>query len=328
VLKPLASWNSQLRVWTIEKESLFFEHSELFQEVFPRSGMTAAGRLFELQTQGRLTSESESLSSPTLPTPKARDFIAEGYESGLRRNSPQVGTIVKGLVAGDERVLLPTPTLGHIRNYDEEIDDYLGRRQDYHDGKVKGMPGISLGVAVRMELFRTPTTTNATAGAVSEKAALERGTTVKTQDQIAQLAFENGLKVPDSITEQLTLIPTTRVSMAKGATAREVAEGNPKSRIEAEVLLGETNWGKFAPAIERWEKVIGRKAPAPTKADGKDGSHRLSSLFTEWLMGLPEGHITGHNLSRAEELKMAGNGVVPQQAEMALRFLIDDKNFV
>jgi DNA (cytosine-5)-methyltransferase 1 len=93
------------------------------------------------------------------------------------------------------------------------------------------------------------------------------------------------------------------------------------------VTQKETNWGKFAPAIERWEKVIGRKAPAPTKADGKDGSHRLSSLFTEWLMGLPERHITGHNLSRAEELKMAGNGVVPQQAEMALRFLIDDDNF-
>jgi DNA (cytosine-5)-methyltransferase 1 len=125
----------------------------------------------------------------------------------------------------------------------------------------------------------------------------------------------------------LTLLPTTRVSMAKGATAKEVAQGNPKSRIEAEVLLGETSWGKFAPAIERWEKVIGRKAPAPTKADGKDGSHRLSSLFTEFLMGLPLGWVTGHNLSRAEELKMCGNGVVPQQAEMALRFLIDDKNF-
>ena len=126
---------------------------------------------------------------------------------------------------------------------------------------------------------------------------------------------------------RMELLPTTRVSMAKGATPKEVAEGNPKSRIEAEVLLGETNWGKFAPAIERWERVIGRKAPAPTKADGKDGSHRLSSLFTEWIMGLPVGWITGHNLSRADELKMAGNGVVPQQAEMALRFLIHDKNF-
>lgn len=49
-------------------------------------------------------------------------------------------------------LLMPTPTLGHIRNYDEEIDDYLQRRQDYLDGKTKGMPGVSLGVAIRMEV--------------------------------------------------------------------------------------------------------------------------------------------------------------------------------
>lgn len=47
---------------------------------------------------------------------------------------------------------MPTPTIGHIRNYDEEIDDYLQRRQDYLDGKTKGMPGVSLGVAIRMEV--------------------------------------------------------------------------------------------------------------------------------------------------------------------------------
>lgn len=319
MLKPLASWNSQLRVWTIEKESLFSEHLELFQEVLPKSGMTAAGRLFELQTQGRLTSESESLSSPTLPTPTTQDNSGKCRDHG--------GDLLHEVVCGcerSERRLLPTPTVFHLTMNDEPIETFLEREKRSSTGQI----GKSLGVALRIELFRTPTTTNATAGAVSEKRALERGTTVKTQDQIAQLAFENGLKVPDSITEQLTLIPTTRVSMAKGATAREVAEGNPKSRIEAEVLLGETNWGKFALAIERWEKVSGRKAPAPTKPDGKDGSHRLSSLFTEWLMGLPLGWITGHNLSRAEELKMAGNGVVPQQAEMALRFLIDDENFV
>ena len=54
---------------------------------------------------------SESLLSPIqkLPTPKARDAQAEGYEAGLRRATPQVGTGVKALVDGDER-LLPTPT--------------------------------------------------------------------------------------------------------------------------------------------------------------------------------------------------------------------------
>jgi len=84
-----------------------------------------------------------------------------------------------------------------------------------------------------------------------------------------------------------------------------------------------TNWGKFEPAIRRWEKTIDREAPAPTKPDGKDNAHRLSSKFTEWMMGLPEGWITDVGLSRNEELKACGNGVVPQQAQLALRILLE-----
>jgi DNA (cytosine-5)-methyltransferase 1 len=39
------------------------------------------------------------------------------------------------------------------------------------------------------------------------------------------------------------------------------------------------------------------------------------------MMGLPEGHVTGHGLSPSAELKMLGNGVVPQQARLALQLL-------
>ena len=39
-------------------------------------------------------------------------------------------------------------------------------------------------------------------------------------------------------------------------------------------------------------------------------------------MGLPAGHVTGHGLSHTAELKMLGNGVVPQQAALALRLLL------
>lgn len=82
-------------------------------------------------------------------------------------------------------------------------------------------------------------------------------------------------------------------------------------------------WGKFEPAIKRWEDVVKRTAPPATKVDGKDGTHRLSSEFSEWLMGLPEGWVTDCGLSRREELKACGNGVVPQQAEFAVRSLLD-----
>jgi DNA (cytosine-5)-methyltransferase 1 len=45
------------------------------------------------------------------------------------------------------------------------------------------------------------------------------------------------------------------------------------------------------------------------------------------MMGLPEDWICGHGLSRNDELKMAGNGVVPQQAELALRILLEGVEF-
>lgn len=79
------------------------------------------------------------------------------------------------------------------------------------------------------------------------------------------------------------------------------------------------NFGQYQPAIDRWERVIGRSAPAPTVR--RNERDRLSSLFVEWMMGLPEGWVTGHGLSTAAELKMLGNGVVPQQAALALRLL-------
>jgi hypothetical protein len=88
--------------------------------------------------------------------------------------------------------------------------------------------------------------------------------------------------------------------------------------------MSKLDWGKFAPAIERWEQTIGRKAPAPTEPTGRDGQQQLSAKFTEWMMGLPEGWITDVGLSRNDALKACGNGVVPQQAELALRMLLEN----
>jgi DNA (cytosine-5)-methyltransferase 1 len=155
----------------------------------------------------------------------------------------------------------------------------------------------------------------------------------------------------------IDLLGTPRANAAN-SSSKQVALGAPKSRIEDQVKLfptlrasdsyerrnqktmdriardgGDmtmttlarttTDWGKFEPAIRRWEAILGRPAPEPTKPDGKDNNHRLSSKFTEWMMGLPDGWITGHDLKRNDELKLAGNGVVPQQAELALRLLLE-----
>ena len=40
-------------------------------------------------------------------------------------------------------------------------------------------------------------------------------------------------------------------------------------------------------------------------------------------MGLPDGGVTGVGLSRTQELKILGNGVVPQQAAAAYGWLLE-----
>jgi len=54
----------------------------------------------------------------------------------------------------------PTPTVVHVKrgNHDESLDNFQRRVQNYKDGKTKGAPGKSLGVAVRM--WPTPTQQN------------------------------------------------------------------------------------------------------------------------------------------------------------------------
>lgn len=81
-------------------------------------------------------------------------------------------------------------------------------------------------------------------------------------------------------------------------------------------------WGAYEPAITRWERATGRAAPAPVETGPKGGA-RLSPRFVEWLMGLPAGHVTDvPGLTRNQQLKALGNGVVPQQAALALTLLL------
>jgi DNA (cytosine-5)-methyltransferase 1 len=125
----------------------------------------------------------------------------------------------------------------------------------------------------------------------------------------------------------LYVIPTPTARDYKDGSSEHKRDGVVQTDSVARAVFnsGEvqgTNWGKFEPAIRRWERTLGRLAPSPTKPDGKDGNHRLSSKFTEWMMGLPAGWVTNAGLTRNDELKACGNGVVPQQAELALRALL------
>lgn len=95
--------------------------------------------------------------------------------------------------------------------------------------------------------------------------------------------------------------------LAGGGNARPVAGGR-----------GTPGWGRYGPAVERWEAVTGRPAPRPV-----DDMGRLNPPLVEWLMGLPAGWVTAvPALTRTQQLRALGNGVVPAQAAHALRTLL------
>lgn len=80
-------------------------------------------------------------------------------------------------------------------------------------------------------------------------------------------------------------------------------------------------WGKYAGAIARWEQIAG-PAPSPTEPNSR-GNPRLAPAFSEWMLGWPAGHVTAvPGISRNDQLRIIGNGVVPQQAEAAIRYLL------
>lgn len=52
-----------------------------------------------------------------------------------------------------------------------------------------------------------------------------------------------------------------------------------------------------------------------------DINNKLNATFVEYMMGLPVGWVTDLDISRSQQLKLLGNGVVPQQAYYALGLL-------
>ncbi len=125
--------------------------------------------------------------------------------------------------------------------------------------------------------------------------------------------MRNGRGVADALPGVVALLPTPAARDHKG-------ESLP-SRDGGQALPDVTDFGPYTPAIRRWEAVLGRPAPAPTEP-GANGRHRLSASFVEHLMGLPDGWVTGvPGVSRSAQLKALGNGVIPQQAALALQLL-------
>jgi DNA (cytosine-5)-methyltransferase 1 len=69
------------------------------------------------------------------------------------------------------------------------------------------------------------------------------------------------------------------------------------------------------------EIIYTQEVPAPLD-QGK-----LNVKFVEYMMGLPAGWVTDLDISRSQQLKILGNGVVPQQAYRALELLCNINSY-
>ncbi|MEU6340679.1 DNA cytosine methyltransferase [Streptomyces sp. NPDC046977] len=125
------------------------------------------------------------------------------------------------------------------------------------------------------------------------------------------------------------------VNLLPTPTASDGPHGGPNQRdtsgrfyLPGQAVRLDARWvasdgTDYGPAVHRWEQVIGRPAPCPTEP-GTRGNRRLSPAFVEWMMGLPAGWVTTvPGIVRKEQLKILGNGVVPQQAHHAYSLLLD-----
>jgi DNA (cytosine-5)-methyltransferase 1 len=130
----------------------------------------------------------------------------------------------------------------------------------------------------------------------------------------------------------VTLLPTPTQGDGSGGGRRTVRVGKHQpgktstfcdSLRDAVLAPVASQWGKYEPAIRRWEQLT-RPAPAPTEPN-KNGNPRLSAAFSEWLMGWPQGWVTDPaiGISRNDQLRIIGNGVVSIQAVAALRHLLN-----
>jgi DNA (cytosine-5)-methyltransferase 1 len=258
-----------------------------------------------------------------LPAPPTPDGVDAAPDTGQARATADEG----GPGASAAPALLPTP-----------------RTSDGRGPAVHGDGGADLRTVAW--LLPTPKATDGVKGCPAQRGSKGDLTLPSAAVRLTGVAGAAGQPSRDPVGRPL---PTLGLSTARTASGRaatdagragsrpqgqavEAAEGTLPRELNGWVQAsagwqppdGDTTgwgWGPYAEAVARWEQLLGRPAPAPTQP-GTHGRPVLAPVFVEWLMGLPAGFVTGLGLPRTLALRVLGNGVVPQQAAVALRLLL------
>lgn len=222
--------------------------------------------------------------------------------------------------------MLPTPNPFHLKNT-ETAEEWRARRADVKRRTATNL-GMPLGIAV--QLLPTPTTQD---GANNAGPAQHRRHSLPLNTAVTLLPTPDaylGDRGAGQSREHRRKTGGHAVGLQDAVVAMDVDHPGVPDELypEGEQLAipmpedaPRIDWGPYAEAIAQWADVLGRDAPAPTEP-GRDGQPRLAARFVEWCMGLPDGWVTAvPGLSRPVQLRMLGNGVVPQHAAHAFTLL-------
>jgi DNA (cytosine-5)-methyltransferase 1 len=215
-------------------------------------------------------------------------------------------------VGGSSLTLLPTPKASNNENRSSgwangpNLGEALALLPTPVADNSRGLPSASTDYAslanVAVSLLPTPRATDGTKGGPNQRGS------------------SGDLMLPSAV----TLLPTPSVADGMGGHLTRSGDRSNELLLPGVAKAHQQAWGDYAAAIARAEQAIGRPAPPPTEI-GPKGAPRLSPRFVEFLMMLPEGWVTDvTGLTRNDQLKMLGNGVVPAQCAAALRAFLWD----
>jgi DNA (cytosine-5)-methyltransferase 1 len=238
--------------------------------------------------------------SAVLPTPCARDGKGPGHPDGLPDLIERQG------------ILLPTPT---ATTYGSNRSQSAG---------AAWRPSLARLVG---DLFPPQTPESAVegyepgAGRHSDMGGLlptPRGSD-GAKGSPGQRGSHGDLTLPAAAVQ---VLPTPTSADGRGGPGGHRGGGpNLRTTVAALPTADESRWGVYTGAVARWELHLGRPVPEPTQP-GTHGRPVLAPVFVEWLMGLPHGWVTDLPIPRTLALRVLGNGVVPQQAAVALHLLL------
>jgi hypothetical protein len=265
---------------------------------------------------------TRSGSAFALPTPEPRTAATASSSSGSGPGRPPGSR------------LLPTPVAGNF-NDGADLPTWMARRDRQ---KQLGRNGNGIGTPLPVAIALLPTPMAGDFGADRSDGPV-RPSGAKRQTGLPDVIIHRlagqdgraGLAEPG----EGRLLPTPDTGCSpnghgrRGGRAGNGHQSGQGLDVAATALTpaqaagsSPAAWAEYEPAIRRWETVLGCPAPPPAEP-GPSGRPRLSAPFAEWMMGIPELVTQVPGIPRTRQLKLIGNGVVPQQAALALRLLIE-----